>query len=433
MIKPFSAVFALSVLPLMGLFLASFSHAQESETPVILNHADSLVGSEINGEQVKELIGHVKFTQGKVVVTCRKAVQFIASKKISLEGDVEVLDSTMRMVGERGMYYSTERTAEAFDRVMVEDGQTELKAGYGKYFVKEKRAYFTTHVYVEDSSSVLTSDELTYFREEQHSIATGHVRIQNPANRMTIFGERFENFKKQKLSRMTISPRLLQIDTSGGKRDTLAVTSVIMESTEDSIEQLHAIDSVHIRRSGLEAAAGSALFYTKLDSIILRRSPFIWYRSDSGDVNQLFGDSVFLRMKKRKLDKIYVRGNAHAIAEADSSWPGRYHQMTGQQIIMNFSDNKPVEIDVKKTAISLYYLFDGKTPNGVNRTSGDEVIISFRNGKIDRLKVVSGVEGQYYPERQVRGRESEYNLPGFLWRPPKSLSAVRGISDPSGT
>jgi lipopolysaccharide export system protein LptA len=421
-----------AALALLMFCFSGTSRAQENDTPVILNHADSLVGSEINGEQVKELIGHVKFTQGRVVVTCRKAVQFLASKKISLEGEVEVLDSTMRMVGERGMYYSAERMAEAFDRVMVEDGQTVLKSDYGKYFVKEKRAFFKTHVYVEDSASVLTSDELTYFREEQHSIATGHVIIKNPANRMTIFGEKFESFKKQKLSRMTVAPRLLQIDTSGGKSDTLTVTSMIMESTDDTLERLHAIDSVHIRRSEMQAVAGNAIFFTKLDSIILRRSPFIWYCSDSGDVNQLSGDSVFLRLKKRKLERIYVRGNAHAIAEVDSAWPRRYNQMTGQQIIMNFADNKPVEIDVHKTAISLYYLFDGKEPNGVNRTSGDEVIIYFRNGKIDRLKVIGAVEGQYYPDRLVRQKESDYNLPGFVWRAPKDLFPARRKNGTAG-
>src|SRR5947207_70525 len=102
--------------------------ARQSDKDVILNHADSLVGMQIDGEEARELIGNVKFTQGSVVVTCDRALQYRKSNKVSLEGVVEVRDDSMRMVGMRGMYYGDTRTAEAFERVQLEDKTTTLQA-----------------------------------------------------------------------------------------------------------------------------------------------------------------------------------------------------------------------------------------------------------------------------------------------------------------
>ncbi len=389
----------------------------EDEKIVVLDHADSLVGREINGEQARELIGNVQFHQGKTVVTCERAVQFLKANRIDLEGTVEVRDDSMRMVGMRGTYDGNQKTAEAFDRVLLEEPGTILHSGYGKYFVSEKRAYFTKDVYVEDTASVLTSNELTYFREEQRSVAVGNVKIVSARNGLTIFGNRFENFRKQKRSVVTGFPMVRQVDTSGGgSHDTLVVTSLRMESYQDTLERLVAIDSVLITRGGLSAQSGISTMYTKLDSITLFRSPFVWYTSEKNDENQVSGDSIFIKLKERKLQTVYVRGRAIAISRADSLFTNRFNQMTGQEITLHFSGNKVQQIDVNMTATSLYYVFDEGKPNGANKISGDHVTILFAEGKMEKIKVVAGVEGQFFPEKMIRRRESSYNLEGFNWR-----------------
>jgi len=395
----------------------SVARPQEDEKVVVLNHADSLIGREINGERVRELIGNVKLTQGSVVVTCRRALQYLTANTVQLEGEVEVRDSSMRMVCSHGMYYGNDRVAEAFERVTVEDRNTTLNADYGKYFVKQKRVYFRGNVTVSDTQSILKSRELIYDRREQSADARGNVTITGRRNRMTIFGNHFEDFKQKGYSRMTDHPRLLQVDTaSNGAFDTLAVTSGVMESYQDSLGQLVARDSVRIVRGVIAAEAGASTLYTQADSIILRRSPFLWYTGEGAQENQVSGDSIFIKLRNRKLGTVYVRGNAYAISRGDSQYPARFDQMTGQEITMRFVDNKIQRIDVDKTATSLYYLFDGSKPNGLNKASGDHVTIVFANGRIDKLKVIAGPEGEYYPEKMIRRRESEYNLPGFSWR-----------------
>ncbi|MBI3189221.1 MAG: LPS export ABC transporter periplasmic protein LptC [Ignavibacteriales bacterium] len=390
--------------------------AQTNDNLIYLHHADSLIGMEIDGERARQLIGNVKFTHGKTTVTCRKAMQYLQSNKATLDGEVVVTEDSMTMVAEHGVYYGKTRVAEAQGRVRLDDGAMTLYADQGTYYSETKIAHFKENVKVYDTSSVLTSDEMTYYRDEQRTVAEGNVTITGSENNMVIAGGHFENYRKRKFSRMVEQPRATSVDTTDGVTDSLVIVADTMETYQDTLQRLVAIGNVVMNRSDITAEAGSGIFYTKLDSIQLRRSPFVWYTQTNGTTTQASGDSMFIKLEKRQLKTQYVQGHAFAISEADLTLPKRLHQLSGQDITMFFNLKKLDRIEVDRTATILYFLFDDKTPNGFNNTTGDHVTISFLDGRIDQLKVVGGIEGKYAPERLVAGKEEEYNLTGFNWK-----------------
>jgi lipopolysaccharide export system protein LptA len=403
---------------MLGIFLP-FNNllAQSEDKPVILNHADSLVGTVMDGEQVKQLIGNVKMTHGNIVMTCERATQYVVSKKVLLEGEVIVHQDTMTLMSYRGVYYPDSKTAEGFEEVRLNDGKTYLRAQYGKYFTDEKKAYFKGNVKVEDSTSILSADELTYFREAKKTIAVGNVRITDLTSNITIYGGHFENERARNYSIMTIEPRAIQIDAApDGMLDTMTVTSKKMESYQDSTPRLIATDDVEMTYGELSSQSGKAVFFTALDSMVLEKSPYVWYSRNTWETTQVSGDSMFVKMKLRQIETVYIRGRAVAISVADSLFQRRYNQLTGHEIVLHFSEKKIEQLDVNKTATMVYFLFDEDKPNGLNKTSGDNVVMAFVNGKIEKIKVVGGIEGQYIPEKLVGGREQEYNLPGFNWK-----------------
>jgi lipopolysaccharide export system protein LptA len=396
-----------------------------SSDKVVLDHADSLRGMEIDGEPVRDLSGHVHFTHGKTIITCNHAVQYLQSNKIQLSGEVIVYDDSMTLFTNRGVYYSADKRAEGFDVVRIIDGKTTIRAGYGEYFSNEHKAFFRTNVVVQDTSSNMYADELTYWRDDQRTIADGHVIIVNRANNITLYGEHFENYRQIKYSLLTkgqrvVQPSAVETDTSGGERDTLIVLCDTMKSYADSIERLVAIDNVTITRNDLYSQSGGAVFFTKLDSIALRKSPFIWVEQSVKETTQVSGDSIFVKMKAHKLERLNVRGDAIAISQADSIHRARYNQMTGDEIIMRFNGKKIQRVDVDRSATMLYYLFDSDKPNGLNKSSGDHGTISFLDGRINDVKMAGGVEGGYYPEKLVKGKEGDFALTGFNWRSPHS-------------
>jgi lipopolysaccharide export system protein LptA len=386
---------------------------------VVLENADSLIGKILDGEDVRELIGHVRFRQGSVTVYCDRAIQYLQSRKVSLLGNVVMRDDTITMRGKRGMYYNTERIAEAFDGVQLEDGTTTLTANYGRYYVEDKKAFFRGNVLVTDTVSTLRANELTYFRNDKRSIGDGNVQIHTIEDNITVYGGHFENHPQQQFSRMTNRPRVVQIDTAEGRVDTFVVHSRVLESYRDSVRRLVAIDSVRMTSSQLSGESGHAVYFTDLDSIVMRKKPFIWY-----DDSQVTGDSIFIRLKNRKPEIVYIRGDAFVISVSDSLYPKRFNQLTGTLIIMYFDEGRIRQINVDQTATSVYFLYEDRndtagvvrSPNGLNKTSGDHVVIYFVDGRADKISVVAGVEGEYFPENMVEGKEQDYYLPGFNWR-----------------
>lgn len=399
------SLFHLLILP------ASNLSAQEKEL-IILKNADVFIGKSVNGEDVREFTGNVHLVQGNVRVWCERAVQHLAKNEVELIGKVKVVRDTVTLTAKKGMYFGDSKKAVCEGGVRLETKHIVLLADFGTYFTEEKRAFFHTHVRVIDSTTTIFSDELTYFEKERKSVAVRAVKVVNAGNNVQLFGEYLEHFDDSRYSKITQQPRLMQIDTSSkGEIDTLAVKSVVMESYDDSTKKLIATDSVAMVRGPLAVRCGWAKYFTKKEFIELRQQPVVWYED-----NQATGDSISLRLVHNKLQKAVIVGRAFALSRSDSAYAWRYNQLTGRKIEMHFADDKLREIMVDRNATSLYYLYDGKEPNGCNKTSGDAITMTFVNGKIDIIRIVKGIEGTYYPERMVSKREGSYNLDGFLLR-----------------
>jgi lipopolysaccharide export system protein LptA len=227
----------------------------------------------------------------------------------------------------------------------------------------------------------------------------------------TVFGDSLVNFDLEGRSIVEKNPRLMQIDTStSGVVDTFLVESDHMESFNDSLRYMIARGHVQLARSNLSGRCEKAVFHVAESRATLMGNPVVWHEG-----NQLTGDSIFIMVQDKKLNSVRVRGHAMAVSRADSLRVNRYDQISGRYITMRFHDGKVSDIDVEETATSLYYLHDGDDPNGMNISSGNRIIIEFNEGVTDRIRVIGGVEGDYYPERMIQYRESDFNLDGFRW------------------
>lgn len=386
------------------------AHAQQGGV-ITLENADSLVGKVLDGQDVRELIGNVRFRQDNVQVWCDRALQYLATGRVVLTGNVLVQDDSLILRAPRGVYHRDERRTEAFEDVQLDDGSVRLRAEYGNYFIDERRAFFRTNVVVEESTATMITDSLTYFRNEERSVATGNVEIHYAADNLIIRGSHFENFQAERFSRMTQRPLLLQFDTTVvGRIDTLLVRSEVMESYRDSPRRLVARGNVELVRSSLSSTAGLMVFHSEGDSILLRETPVVWYQQ-----TQVTGDSINVYLEERRLRLVRVTGRAFAASRSDSLHPTRFDQLTGETMHLFFEDRILDRIEVETRAISLYHLYEDSLGNGLNKTSGDRIVMWFDAGRLSSIRVHGGVEGQYFPENMVRGREHEYAIPGFQW------------------
>jgi lipopolysaccharide export system protein LptA len=380
--------------------------------PITLNHADSLVGKVIDGETVREVIGNVEFQQEDVRIQCDRAVYYPRLNRADLFGNVRVFRDTLSLRAPRGMYDGEKKQAFGYDGIRLRKKQLVITARKGRYQTEEKIAYFETDVKVVDSATTITSRELTYYETEHRSLSVGDVKVVNSKDNATMYGDHLEHFDDTRYSKMIVSPRFVQVDTSSsGKIDTLVITSRQMESYEDSVRRFIATDSVQLVRGQLAGKCGLGIFYPDKDLVSLYKDPFVWYEK-----SQVRGDSIRIQLQKRRLERVLVYGNAFAASQNDSVHQDRRDQLTSQNMTLFFSNDSLKQIVAEGTATSLYFLYDDGKPNGVNRASGDKIFIVSREGHAEDIKILGGTEGKFYPENLVAGSLSSYDLPGFVWK-----------------
>ena len=388
------------------------SSAQQSET-IILQNADIFAGKRLdNGEDVRELTGNVRFKQGNAKVWCDKATQFLNRNEIELIGNVKIVRDTVTLTAKKGRYYGNTRKADGEGSVKLKTPNIILFADLGTYYLDEQRAFFQRNVRVVDSSVTIFSEQLTYFEKERKSEAMLNVKIVNEEDNVTMFGNYLIHSDSTHYSKMTENPRLIQIDTTDkGEIDTLAVKSIVMESFDDSTKKMIVKDSVVIVRGNLAARSGLLNYYRQNESIELHEKPIVWYQE-----NQVTGDTIFLKLEKKKLRSVSIKTRAFVLSQSDSLYPKRYNQLTGRSILMTFKENKLQKTYVERNAISLYFLYGDSSGNGVNKTSGETILMQFDDGKPNTVHVTKGIEGSFYPENLLKRDESQYNLDGFIVR-----------------
>lgn len=433
----------ISVIFLFAFISVSVISAQEKEERIVIT-GDSLVGKLINNESIREVIGNVVLKQGRVTITCRKAIQYISQNEAQLIGDVVAVEDNTTIITEEAFYSGKFKFAFSNSGVKLNDGKVELTADNGYYYFNEDRAFFynnvklkdsiniltaqrlnyyedenkavaTLNVQIDDTSSTIFADSLIHFRETETSFAFNNVEIINKKNGLNIAGHYLENLGQKKYSRITGEPVLTQIDTSdSGKIDTLLISSQVMEAFSDSSNKLIARYSVKIVRGNFSAVNNYSIYYRGEDKFFTyklineREQPLIWYEE-----SQIIGDSIFVYLKENELDWINIIGNAFLLTR-NEGYEFRFNQVSGSNIKLYFKDEDLTRTNVDGNLLSIYYMYENEEPNGLVQSSAERADLFFEEGKISTVKLYGTPESEYHPEPVILGKEKDFTLPSFI-------------------
>jgi len=421
--------------------------AQEDNTIRIVG--DSLVGKIVNGESIREVHGNVVMNQGKVIITCGKAIQYIARNEAELIGNVVVIQDSITINTDLGYYYGDSKVAFSKSGVKYFDGHVHLQSQNGYYYFDQKKAYFfenvrlndsisslnsnfltyyddkdsavaVGNVIVKDTSSIIHADSLIHLREKQISFAYRNVSVIDPKNKLVIFGDLLESYQKNDYSKILGNPLLIKIDTTNsGKLDTLVISSKYMKAYSDSTRRLIATDSVKIARGDFSSINSYSIYFQsdkhlytfKRDADL--RSPVLW----NGNT-QLIGDTVNIFLQENRLSRMNINSNALIITD-NPEYDFRYEQVSGKEIKMFFGEDGLELSEVKGNVLSIYYLYEDGEPNGLLKSSSEEAKIFFKDNDVENVRLYGNPVSEYHPENLVQGKEKDFTLPTFIIIPNK--------------
>jgi lipopolysaccharide export system protein LptA len=396
------------------------------------------------GSNYREFTGSVIITQGNLKITCDRAIQYYEKDEAELIGNVVAVQDTITVKSPKGYYYAKTRTTFSDSGIELNDSHYTLKARTGYYYFNEKKADFTNNVNLFDKISNINADHVTYFRDENKAVAVGrvmvcdtssvifadslihfrvkkltygfkNVQIYNPGNKTIILSGKLVNNDSTGYSNITEKPLFIQVDsTAQAKFDTLYIRAKSMEAYQDSTNRFVAIDSVKMFRSNFSAVNNITTLFRKENKIFAHRlegdikPPVVWYEE-----SQLYGDSIFINLEKKKLKRIDVLQNAFMLS-LNEGHQYRYDQMSGRKIFMHFADSEIKRIDIEGALLSIYYLYDNKEPNGLVKASSERGKLYFKEKKVEDVKLYGSVVSDYHPENIILGKEKDFTLPGFI-------------------
>jgi len=164
-------------------------------------------------------------------------------------------------------------------------------------------------------------------------------------------------------------------------------------------------------KSDLQAKSDS-MFYSGADSTIrCYVNPMIWTEG-----SQLSGDTIYLQMKKKKMDNMTMFPHAFIVnIEKDDSV--HFNQMAGKKMRGYFKDDKLHQMFIDGNAESIYFARDsGKmTVNGMERSLSTRISVNFENNQATRAGFYLKPEHKYTPMDKVV--EDDKILKGFIWKP----------------
>jgi lipopolysaccharide export system protein LptA len=393
--------------------------------PIILNHADSLVGGTSPEGPTRELIGNVSITQGNVNITCNRAIQYMATNRVELIGNVRIEQGTLTILAPRVDYNGAANQSYANNGIKVIDRATTVNATQGTYSTITHIVNFRQNVVVEDDSLKIWADALDYHRDTENSFAKGDVLLKPKGSRTYLEGDSIANLRRENYFSVSGSPMLLQIDSvrtedeafkNGFTYDTIIISSQFMESHRGADERYLATGNVEMTRGVIASRSDSAIYEKSNELIRLLKTPILWM-----DSTQLFADTMNIAIPQRKLRAIYALNKAIAVSRDDSVYTDRLNQLTGKNITINIAEDDIQNILSEGDAKSLYFLFSEEGADGLARNTADTIQVMFADGEANNINWLGAIEGESFPEKIIAGKANEYNLPEFRWSPNRPL------------
>jgi len=210
--------------------------------------------------------------------------------------------------------------------------------------------------------------------------------------------------------KLTAAKLLLKKGNSKTAVDSVKLNAVATPPVDSTLKYFEAYNHVKIFSDSLQAV-GDSLFFSGQDSVFrLFDNPILWAQE-----NQISGDTIYLFLKNKKPERLYVFENALSISKVDSS--NYFNQVRGNSINALFDTTGQVHfLTAKGSAENIYYAQDEqKGFVGVNKNSCDLIEISFNEGKPKRVKFINNLEGGLLPMRGKTNHE-DLKLKSFNWQ-----------------
>ena len=397
--------------------LSAALNAQESDgpaLPIILDHADSIIGSGPIETGTREFIGHVRFTQGNVTVECDRALHNVAANAVELFSNVRIQQRGLVLTAPYVAYSGMTNLAHAPRGLTVRERGATIEARQGTYSTVSHVVVFRDSVVASDSVLVW-ADTLVYDRDRDTTSARGNVLIVDSIQRTvarSMYAYRDPARRILRLERAACLWQWSVPDTSRAIGDTLVLAADrILSTQQESGAVYYATSRVSMTRGNVAARCDSLVVDRQGGRSEFHGTPVVW-----SDSMQLHADTIIALAENDELRSVVGRGSAILVSQTDSLRLDRIDQIAGDVVELTVWQDTLRRLEAYGDAQSITFRSEEQRGEGLAKVASDSIRVFFEEGQLSNVVWLGGVEGEHHPEGIVADKASTYRLPQFRWR-----------------
>lgn len=398
--------------------------APRAGQPIVLEWADSLVGTGGPGVGLREFIGHVRFNQGNVTVTCNRALQNPVANTVDLFGNVVVKQDSLTLTAQQARYDGNSRLASAQGGLTIIDGNRTITAVNGTYSTAIRMADFDSAVTFTDDTILVWSNRARYNRITGGTNAWGNVVAWDTIGMSRIRCDSLVHLPARSFFRLMGDAAVWDWDAN--RADTLLMIADTIVRTGNQTDSTLAFGDASVIGGNVAGRADTIQYNSGSDTIFLFNDPVVW-----ADSTEFLADSINLHIPQRKLERITGNRNAILISRQDTTHPNRYDQIAGVTMIIQVVRDSIRQITAIHNARSITYRMEDGHGEGLANFTSDTIKALFDEGALVDVFWLGGIEGEHQPEHLVAGREANYLLPNFEWRNDRPI--MQPLPQPRGS
>jgi len=444
----------------------------QSQTQIEIINANQISFNKKNNKDRQVLTGNVKIKHKNQFMSCDSAYYYAKENKIEafskihiwqgdtlslkgnyliyhgnhqlaeIEKDVQFKHNEMNLISEQ-LRYNFEYNKGFFDqRAVINEKNKSLKSNQGVYYASIEKFDFYNEVVIETEKETLGADTLYYWLENEYALFKSNGSIQN--NKINVKAQ--SGWVNQKMKKALVKNNvqitdlennsILRADTcylfskmshsiSYGNillsiprdEDTLYLSAdTILQKKKPKENLIEAYPRANFKSTNMVGFCDSLSYSTKDENLFLNNEPVIWL-----DKFQLTSDSIRILLKKDLIKMAFLNKNAFIVSEVDNN---SYNQISGENMIAHFHQNRLLNIEVIGNGESIYYVEDEKKNEvlGVNKIICSNMNIIFKRRKIENINFYKKPDAILYPVSKIN--LNDLLLKGFKLRNKSNIENV---------
>jgi len=334
---------------------------------------------------------------------------YAATKDVYFKDSVHLTNPRYTLTADTLRYNLDSKTAHFLGPTNITGEQSLVYCEGGYFNTGTDRMQFTQNAWLRNESQLLEADTIEYGRKSGDGLALGHVRWTDTIQKTILIGGRAVYNETTDLLVATKTP--VMIDAS--RDDTMFLTADTLYSLRIDTtgkRQFRAYHTAKVFSDDMQAVCDS-LVYSDADSVFhFYKDPILWVNQ-----NQLTADSIYMRLRKGEIDKVYLRQNSLIVSLSDT---GQYNQVRGKYMTGNFKDNRMQNLLVEGNGESVYYAKeDNGKQMGVNKAVCSRMMVIVKENDVQRIVFLDKPDATLYPISQAP--PEELKLKGFRWEAAK--------------